>query len=304
MAHMGADNKPALLILGARGFLGSTVSAMAGESHRLIRADHNRLGEETDEVVDITDGSQVNSVLRKLRPDHVLLLSAISDIDRCERAPERAWAVNLHGVENVANACAQTGSRLLFTSTGAVFDGTKIGYAESDPVSPVSIYAQTKAAAESVVSGLAPSGIIARVSLVLGRSARPGRDSLVDALARRWSQGETVRASMKEWRNPIDVFTIATWILELFANPRAQGIVHTGALEAASRYQIATALAGRLGVDLSLVEPDVEPAPGRAHRGPHQHLICNRLPLLCATPVPTIDAVFERSLNATAQAGF
>jgi dTDP-4-dehydrorhamnose reductase len=303
MAQSGEDNKPALLILGARGFLGSAVSVAAGGSHRIIRADRNRLSQDTDVLVDIADRTQVNSALRKLRPDCVLLLAAISDVDRCEREPEHAWAVNLHGVENVANACAQTGSRLLFTSTGAVFDGRKIGYVESDPVSPVSVYAQTKAAAESVAMDLVPSALVVRASLVLGRCARPATNALVESLRRRWERGEKVRASVNEWRNPVDVRTLATWIMELFANPKARGIVHTGGLQAVSRYEIATALAARLGVDRWLVEPEVESPPGRAHRGPHQHLICNRLPLLCATPIPAIETVFERSLRATAQAG-
>jgi dTDP-4-dehydrorhamnose reductase len=300
MVPISENNKPGLLILGARGFVGSVVSNLARDSHRVIRADRNRVSDETNAVVDITDPSQVNGVLHEIRPDRVVLLAAISDIDLCERKPEQAWAINLRGVENVANVCAQIGARLLFTSTGAVFDGRKIGYVESDSVSPVSVYSQTKAAAESAVLSLLPSGIVLRVSLVLGRTQQGETNSVVDSLARRWSRGEVVRAPVYEWRNPIDVSTLANWILELIANPDANGIVHTGTLEAVSRFEIATALAARLGFAPSLVVPETEPPAGRAHRGAHQHLLSTRLSRLCVTPTPSVETVFERSIHAVA----
>jgi dTDP-4-dehydrorhamnose reductase len=300
MAHNGDSNKPSLLILGARGFVGSAVAAAARDSHRVIRADRSRRSNETDAVVDVTNASEVNAALREVRPDRVLLLSAISDIDLCEREPERAWATNLRGAEYVANVCAQIGAGLLFTSTGAVFDGTQIGYVESDPVSPVSVYSQTKAAAESVVLALLPAATVLRVSLVLGRARRTESNSLVDSLVRRWSRGETFRAFVSEWRNPIDVSTLAVWILELFENPEAYGIVHTGCLQAVSRFEIATALAASLGVDPALVQPETETPAGRAHRGAHQLLLSTRLSLLCRTPAPSIDIVIKRCLHAVA----
>ncbi len=288
---------PRLLILGARGFLGSAISSLAASSHNLLRADRSRTGPETDLVVDITDQHQVEIVLRDQRPDQVLLLSAISDIDRCEREPEQAIAINLHGPEHVANTCAQMGARLLFTSTGAVFDGKKIGYRESDPVSPLSVYAKTKADAEQAILAIMPTAIVVRVSLVLGRAARAGTNSLVDSLIRRWSAGEVVRAATHEFRNPIDALTLSTWFLELFANPNAAGILHTGASEAASRYQIASALATQLGIPPALVAPEDQPPPGRAPRGAHQHLLSTRLQQFCNTPIPDFQAVIQRSLH-------
>jgi len=300
MTSIDEDQKPSLLIVGARGFVGSAVTRLAKNGHRVIRADRSRLSDETDLALDVTNEAEVQCVLRDLRPDRVVLLAAISDIDRCEREPERAWAINLRGPEHVANACAQIGARLLFTSSGAVFDGTRIGYVESDPVSPVSVYAQTKTAAEKVVMSLIPSGVVVRVSLVLGRAMRAGTNSLVDSLALKWSRGETVHASAREWRNPIDAATLATWILELIGNPGAHGIVHTGALEAASRLEIASALAEKMGIDPSLVKPEAAPPAGRAHRGPHQHLISTRLSQLCVTPAPSLETVFKRSLHVIA----
>jgi dTDP-4-dehydrorhamnose reductase len=300
MPQTSKADKPTLLILGARGFLGSVVSTLAFRTHHVLRADRTNAQSETDLVVDIANPIQVVTTIREIRPDQVILLAAISDIDQCERDPNQAIAVNLRGAEHVANACAQTGARLLFTSSGAVFDGKKIGYYESDSVSPLSIYAQTKADAEQSVLALLPHAIVVRVSLVLGRATRPGTNSLVDSLMRRWSVGETIRAATHEWRNPIDVLTLSTWFLELLANPNAAGILHTGASEAASRFEIASALANQLGIAPELVTPEDQPTPGRAPRGAHQHLLSTRLPQLCTTPIPDFQSVIKRSLHEVA----
>lgn len=297
MLQHAKTGKPRLLILGARGFLGSAVSSVAASSHHLLRADRTRAGAETDLVVDITNQNQVGTVLREHRPELVLLLAAISDIDRCEREPEQAIAINLHGAAHVANACAQIGARLLFTSTGAVFDGKKIGYLESDPVSPLSVYSKSKADAEQAILALLPSAIVVRVSLVLGRAARAGTNSLVNTLIRRWSAGEVVRAATHEFRNPIDALTLSTWFLELFENPIAAGILHAGATEAASRFDIASALARQLGIAPELVEVELQAPPGRAPRGAHQHLLSTRLQHFCNTPIPDFQAVIQRSLH-------
>ncbi len=59
-------------------------------------------------------------------------------------------------------------ARLLFTSTAAVFDGSKHGYREEDEVAPLSVYGKTKAWAENAVRSLLPSAIVIRFALVLG----------------------------------------------------------------------------------------------------------------------------------------
>ncbi|WP_158750380.1 sugar nucleotide-binding protein [Acidobacterium sp. S8] len=106
-------------MIGARGFLGSFITRSSSR-YQVVRADRTRESGETDLVVDVAEAASVRAAIDEVQPDAVLLLAAISDIDRCQREPELATAVNLHGAEHIANACACNGARLLFTSTGAV----------------------------------------------------------------------------------------------------------------------------------------------------------------------------------------
>jgi dTDP-4-dehydrorhamnose reductase len=301
MSLVGNGNLPRLLVVGARGFLGNFIVDQAGAAYKVIRGDRTRESGETDVAIDITDPSSVRSTFANVRPDVVILLAAISDIDRCQREPEQAFAVNLHGAESVANACAGSGSRLLFTSTGAVFNGRQHGYHEDDPVTPVSIYGETKAEAELVVRSLVPNSLILRVSLVLGRAGRPGTNSLLDAMIGRWQKGEALSASVVESRNPIDASTLSQWMLELLADEQLSGTFHTGATESMSRFELAQAIAASLQVSPDLVKPELHPPAGRAPRGADHLLLTEKINKACATKAPSCKQVIERSLNEVAE---
>lgn len=301
MSLKSSGRLPRLLIIGARGFLGTFVTSRASNTYDVFRGDRSRNGDETDVAIDITDAASVRKAFLEVRPDAVILLAAISDIDRCQRDRELAVTVNLYGAEHVANACARTSARLLFTSTGAVFDGRKHGYAEEDEVSPISIYGETKANAEVVVKALVPKALIARVSLVLGRTGKPGTNSLLDSMIRRWDAGETLSASVLESRNPIDAPTLSQWMFELLSNGLNTGIFHTGSTDSMTRYELARAIATRLQISHELVQPELRPATGRAPRGVDHLLLTTKISKVCATQPPSCQNVIERSLNEVAE---
>lgn len=292
-------SRPTLLVIGARGFLGRFLCRQASVNYRVIRGNRTACNE-TDISIDITSRGSIDRAFRQTAPDAVVLLAAISDIDRCESDPRYAIAVNRDGAQHVAEACAVAGARLLFTSTGAVFDGLQIGYREDDPVSPLSVYGQTKAEAEQLVLTALPSAIVLRVSLVLGRTGSTATNSLIDNFIRRWAAGDIISAPTYEFRNPIDAATLSRWITELLANPQAQGIYNAGSTDVWSRHQIATALAQGLAIPPAQVREGAVLRQTRAPRGPHQWLIPDKLAGVCSTPPPTSKEAVERSLLGSA----
>jgi dTDP-4-dehydrorhamnose reductase len=297
MSHPIESDLPRLLVVGARGFLGTFLAGKARTHYKVLCADRSRANAETDVVLDVADPASVRTAFDAVRPDAVVLLAAVSDIDRCQKDPELAFSVNLRGAESVANVCAQRGARLLFTSTGAVFDGNKQGYIETDEPTPSSVYGETKAQAEAAVQALTPSAIILRVALVLGRTSKPETNSLLDSLVRRWRADEVVSASVLEARNPIDADTLSQWILELLQDEQTSGIFHAGATESVTRYQLAQAVAERLNVSASLVKAELQPPPGRAPRGAHHFLLTGKINSSCPTQAPSWATVLEKSVK-------
>lgn len=289
-------SKQRILVVGARGFLGTYAVQAAGASgvFEVIRGDRTTAGEPGTVAIDVANAASVDRAFLETTPDLVLLLGAISDIDRCERNPEEAFAINAHGAEHVANACARSNARLLFTSTGAVFDGYKPGYREDDPVTPLSVYGKTKVWAENAVQSLTPNAAIVRFALVLGFSRRAGTKAILDTMIGKWKAGEASFLSTQEKRNPLDAASLSGQMIRILSDSALSGIFHLGSLESVSRYELGLRIARRAGVSPSLLHPQDEAPPGRAPRGLNHFLLTDKIRDACGIEAESCDQVIER----------
>jgi dTDP-4-dehydrorhamnose reductase len=290
--------KPRLLIIGASGFVGARWAAAAAADFQVTCAARKPLAGEPGWLpLDITSAGSVNAAFEAARPQQVTLLAALSDIDRCQREPTLAEQINVEGARHVAAACARSGARLLYTSTDAVFDGTRGYYREDDPPSPPNFYGETKARAERLITDLLPSALIVRLSLVLGTSATGGGNSYLEKVVGNLRAGNEIISPTYEYRNPLDVLTLCEFLRELTQDAAAAGIFHAAASDKISRFDLALAIARHVGANEQLIVPQTAPVPGRAPRGADDFLATDRLRAACRTPVPTCAAVLKRALS-------
>lgn len=286
--------KPKVLIIGARGFLGSYAVEAASAKADVVRSDRSN-PESGGVAVDICDVSSVDRAFAEAAPDGVLMLAAMADIDRCEAQPEEAYAVNVQGTANVARACARCDARLVFASTGAVFDGLQQGYGEEDEVSPISVYGRTKVEAEEIVRALTPSAAIVRLSLVLGWARREGTNSILNSLRERWDAEKTVSFPVAESRNPVHAQNAAEAMVALLVEHRdARGVFHAGSSDTISRYELGCRIAERMKVSNKLVKLQTQIPPGRAPRGAHHFLLPWKLEKILGTKAQSSEQVIER----------
>jgi dTDP-4-dehydrorhamnose reductase len=149
-----------VLVLGARGMLGTDI-LNEWQSDELIPAGSRE--------ADLREFPQVDSLIKKVRPDWIVLAAAYTDVDGCERHPELAFAVNATGVENVARAAKSSGSRLFLVSTDYVFDGKGTRpYETTDPIAPLNVYGTSKAAGEKALQKNHSAWCIGRTSWLFG----------------------------------------------------------------------------------------------------------------------------------------
>jgi len=277
-----------LLVIGAGGFLGGRL--MRSRDPRFEFIGLNRT------VCDVTSPGSVRNAVAAARPEIVVLCAALADIDRCEQDPGLARSINVEGAKTVAGECARSGVRLMFLSSGAVFDGTAESYQEVDPPHPLSVYGKTKAEAEQAVLERVPDAVIVRLSLALGFSPYAGTNALLDKLQAALAQGNLVFAPEEEYRNAIDATTLTNWILDLASARDAAGIFHLGSADAMSRYQIVRSLAEAIGYSPSLVVSS-NGAAGRAPRGRRHMLVPARIQQFSRVPVPTCMEAIERCIH-------
>ena len=150
-----------ILVTGANGQLGRALRAEFGEHAWIEYAARDDL--------DLTS-HDLDAARRWRDYDAIINAAAYTKVDVAETPEGRteAWAANVTAVSNLARIARENDITLIHVSSDYVFDGTKEGaYSADDPVSPLGVYGQTKAAGDAIVASV-PRHYIIRTSWVIG----------------------------------------------------------------------------------------------------------------------------------------
>ena len=150
-----------ILITGSNGQLGRALRAEFG--------DHPSIEYATRDTLDLTS-PDLTTARRWRDYGTIINAAAYTKVDAAETPEGRteAWATNVTAVATLARVAADNDITLVHISSDYVFDGTKDSpYTTSDPLSPLSVYGQTKAAGDAIVS-VVPRHYILRTSWVIG----------------------------------------------------------------------------------------------------------------------------------------
>ena len=122
--------------------------------------------------MDITNGTEVRTVLEKIRPDAVIHCAAWTAVDAAEDAENqpKVQAVNVRGTRNIAQACKDLDAKMLYISTDYVFDGqgTEPWKADCQTFAPLNVYGKSKLEGELAVKELLEKYFIVRIAWVFG----------------------------------------------------------------------------------------------------------------------------------------
>ena len=190
---------------------------------------------------DITKLSSVEKVFKKYHPNLVINLAAKINLADCEADPQGAFAINVLGAYHIALVCRKYKARLVYLSTGAVFDGSKTsGFKEANQPHPLNVYGQTKYLAEQITAGLVSNSLVIRTGWVFGGG--PAKDNKFYGLAiRKILSGKVLQANYDETGSPVYAKDLAAKVMQLaWSRRRLIHIVNSGR---ASRYGIAQELA-------------------------------------------------------------
>ena len=235
----------------------------------------------TRDIIDLTDFKNLRRLFQTHRPSLIIHCAALSSSPACQANPDLARKLNVEVTSSITELASEI--PFIFLSTDLIFDGRKGDYTETDSVKPLSVYAETKAEAEAVVLRN-PKHTVIRTSLNGGTSPK-GNRGFNEELCRAWTEGQTPRLFIDEFRSPIPARVTAQAIWEFAAHHRP-GIYHLAGVEKLSRWQIGTLIAARW----PQLNPKIETESIANHQGlrrpPDSSLNSGKIQKLLSFPLP------------------
>lgn len=145
-----------IIVTGDKGFLGSRLANKLKNDHIVIGLNRK--------VGDMSDFKVVHDFISKHKPDVVIHCAAIGDIRKCEENKELAYKSNYIATKNIASACVDNNSRMVYISSDQVYDAFTDGQiSELTSTNPNNYYGQLKVMSEKDVQNIVPKNHIARI---------------------------------------------------------------------------------------------------------------------------------------------
>ena len=251
-----------VLITGSNGQLGSEIKELASDYENLecIFRDLPEL--------DICDTETLTTIISDQHINAVINCAAYTAVDKAEENPEIAVQVNVKGVLNLVNTLEKVDGKLIHISTDYVFDGNHSQpYKESDPVSPVGVYGETKRAGELAVIKADIDGIVIRTSWLYSAYG----NNFVKTMLRLGNERDELGVIFDQVGTPTNASDLAKTCLDILSNKTTEKISAKGKIYhfsnegVASWYDFAIAIMdlGKVDCHLKPIETKDYPTPAK-----------------------------------------
>jgi dTDP-4-dehydrorhamnose reductase len=192
----------------------------------------------------------VAAAIDAIRPWAVVNAAGYVRVDDAEGDRERCFRENADGARVLATACGRRRIPLVTFSSDLVFDGAKgAAYVESDRVSPLGVYGESKAAAERLVLEAHSRALVVRTSAFFGPW---DEHNFVTLALRAIGRGDAFVAADDAVVSPTYVPDLVHAALDLLVDG-ASGVWHLANGGAVSWTALARQAATRAGLDAGLV---------------------------------------------------
>jgi len=242
-------------IIGGSGFIGTyLLRSFLKKEHKLKYSFFSNEPPYSNKIkLDITNQNDVEKFFESNDFDLIIFASALTNVDLCETNPEMAHKINVTGIQNVVNSCKNYNSKIIYISTSAVFDGSKLSFNEWDQPNPTSVYGKTKLVGEGIVKNAKIENLILRTDQPYGWIEKWHHPNSVTKVIEKLSK-------KKQYNEISDWYNTPTYVLDfvnamnLLIKKRKEGIFHIVGSEYISRYEWAQKTAKIFGFDKKLIQ--------------------------------------------------
>jgi dTDP-4-dehydrorhamnose reductase len=252
-----------VLITGSNGQLGSEIKELVSEFENL-----EFIFKDLPEL-DICDLDMLTTIIINQHINAVINCAAYTSVDQSEENPEIAEQVNVKGVLNLVNALEKVNGKLIHISTDYVFDGNHSQpYKESDSVSPIGVYGETKRAGELAVLNSSIDAIVIRTSWLYSYYG----NNFVKTMLRLGNEKESINVVFDQIGTPTYAKDLAKTCMNILSDAGSTNISKKGSLYhfsnegVTSWYDFATAIMEISNIDCKVVPIETKDYPTQAIR--------------------------------------
>ncbi len=239
-----------ILITGAFGQLGEDLSNKLDKFCEIIKTGRNIPKGRKGITLDICNKIILKEIIAISKPDIILNLAALTNVDLCEKNPLLARQINVNGVENI---CNEYSGRIIHISTDYVFDGIDGPYIENDRTNPISIYGKTKLESEKIILNHNPDNLVIRTNVIYSNSQNTKASFLnwvIDSL----NNKNIIKVVNDQYNNPTWSKSI-TSVIYLCIKHNINGLYHWGDKDILNRYEFSLKIAKVFNLDDKLIRP-------------------------------------------------
>lgn len=186
--------------------------------------------------MDLADPASIRRAIVTARPDVIVSAAAYTEVDKAEREPDLAFAVNAEAPAVLARTASDLDVPIIHLSTDYVFSGEKDApYVETDEPDPISIYGRSKLEGERRVAQATSRSAILRTAWVYS----PFGSNFLKTMLLLAEGRDLIRVVSDQYGQPTSALDIAAGVIQIAQrltgapDRRLHGIFHlTGKADA------------------------------------------------------------------------
>ena len=239
------------LITGSSGLVGQQVVKDLSEIYEVFSC-YNKSKPEYGNAVkmDLFNHEMISNVLSEKNPDIVIHLGAMTAVDLCETQQDNALKINSQATEILAKECSKINSFMVYVSTDYVFDGNTGMYEENDTTNPLGFYGKSKLLGEKSIQNFSSNWCIARTSTPFG--LHPTKKSFPIWVIENLQKQKQIDVLTDQFTSPTYVPSLSRMLIEI-SERHLTGIIHVAGASKISRYEMASLVSDKLGLDGKLL---------------------------------------------------
>ena len=244
---MTINNKPRVFITGCGGMLGQAVYRRFSEHYEVLATDID-LNEPWLDYADVIDLGSVEKLAIDFRPDLIINLAALTDLEYCEQNPQEAWKTNALGAENMALVSQRLDIPHVYISTAGIFDGKQEYYNDFDRPNPLGIYARSKYYGETAVQRMLDKYYVFRAGWMMGGGPKKDK-KFINKIFKQIIAGEKIlRVVDDKLGTPTYTGNFAESMLRIVQTD-LYGLYNMACSGSCSRYDVAVEFVRLLGME-------------------------------------------------------